>query len=252
MNRSTEIDKLAEALAKAQHEMKAPTKNKTARIATKAGGAYTYKYSDLADTIEAAKPLSANGLSCSQIINMAPTLHLEAVLMHSSGQWISSVYPLTHSGTPQEFGSQLTYARRYLISCLLGIAADEDDDGAGASNNGNKGKTERQAPPPPVIAEDHKPEQHATTTEQKPPQPSKPTTQAMSRNEALAALKAKGALINTLMGQLPAALAADLSAAKSAVKPIHDNPQATIAELIRAGDDLKAAIEKAEAQLQPA
>jgi len=247
MNRSEQIDKLAEALAKAQGDFKSPAKDKTAQIKSDKGS-YSYKYADLASTFDAVRmPLAQNGLSLTQVITNTP-LQLEAVLMHASGQWISSLYPLQMGGRPQEFGSLLTYARRYLISCLLGIAADEDDDGAGAEGSA-KAKAQRPAPPAPVIAEDHQPAQHA-----QPPQGGKPVMQApaMSRTDAMAAIKAHGGKANELIAKLPANDAIDLSAAKSLARTVYDNQKATIAELIRAGNDLKTAIEKAEAQLQPA
>lgn len=216
MNRSDQINELAAALAKAQGEMKPPTKNKTAKIATKSGGSYSYKYSDLADTIEASKPLSTNGLSCTQVINMSPSLNLEAVLMHSSGQWISSTYPLTLSGTPQEFGSQLTYARRYLISCLLGIAADEDDDGASASNSPAKGRPER---PAPVITEDHKPQQQtadpvtqAATALGGVVRPQQPAAASAAKQDPAAKRAALIATLNQTRGQLAAAGVLDVMA----------------------------------------
>ena len=98
------------------------------------------KYADLAAIFDAArKPLSANGLAIVQTIGDG-VLHTR--LLHTSGQWIASEHPLPMSGRPQEIGSALTYARRYSLSALIGIAADEDDDATGAEKahkaNGNK------------------------------------------------------------------------------------------------------------------
>jgi hypothetical protein len=59
--------------------------------------------------------------------------------LHTSGQWIASEHPLPLSGRPQEIGSALTYARRYSLSALIGIAADEDDD-ANAAQKKNDGE----------------------------------------------------------------------------------------------------------------
>ena len=88
------------------------------------------KYADLAAIFDAArKPLSANGLAIVQTIGDG-VLHTR--LLHTSGQWIASEHPLPMSGRPQEIGSALTYARRYSLSALIGIAADEDDDATGA------------------------------------------------------------------------------------------------------------------------
>jgi hypothetical protein len=84
--------------------------------------------------------LSANGLAFVQTISDG-VLHTR--LLHTSGQWIASEHPLPMSGKPQEIGSALTYARRYSLSALLGIAADEDDDANAASRSNGKDNTEK-------------------------------------------------------------------------------------------------------------
>jgi hypothetical protein len=131
MKTSEQISELAAALAAAQGMMENAIFNRV-------NPHFKSKYADLAAVIKTArKPLSANGLSTVQTIGDG-VLHTR--LLHTSGQWIASEYPLPMSGRPQEFGSALTYARRYSLSALLGIAADEDDDGntAGKGGNGNK------------------------------------------------------------------------------------------------------------------
>lgn len=151
MNKSDQINELAAALAKAQGKFTPPVKDKTVRT-----DKYSYRYSDLANTIDAVRgPLSENGLSYTQVLCENP-FRLETILMHSSGQWLGSSYQLAQGGTPQQFGSALTYARRYTLNCLLGIAADDDDDGAEAEK-GAKNNRQQPTRPAPVIAEDHKP-----------------------------------------------------------------------------------------------
>jgi len=83
-----------------------------------------------------------------------------------------------------------------------------------------------------------------------PPKSEQPSV--ASRTEALAAIKVQGAKANELISVLPPDAAANLSAALSAGRAAYANTKTTIAELIRAGDELKAANDKAEAQLQPA
>ena len=82
------------------------------------------------------------------------------------------------------------------------------------------------------------------------------TTQAtgktMSRTEALAYIKAQAEKAKDLLGKLPAEAATDLSAIISESRATYGTPTATIAALIHTGDELKSAIERAEAQLQPA
>ena len=123
MKTSEQIDELAAALAKAQGMMENAVMNRV-------NPHFKSKYADLAAIFDAArKPLSANGLAIVQTIGDG-VLHTR--LLHTSGQWIASEHPLPMAGRPQEIGSALTYARRYSLSALIGIAADEDDDATGA------------------------------------------------------------------------------------------------------------------------
>lgn len=130
---SNTIGALAEALAKAQGAMASPAKTKRAKIESQKGS-YSYTYADLADVIEATrKPLADNGLSCCQIISYdGQALLLTTQLQHASGEWLRSTYPLPLHQRPQDQGSAITYARRYALCALLGIAAEDDDDGAAA------------------------------------------------------------------------------------------------------------------------
>jgi len=123
MKTSEQISELAAALAAAQGMMENAIMNRI-------NPHFKSKYADLAAIFDAArKPLSANGLAIVQTIGDG-VLHTR--LLHTSGQWIASEHPLPMSGRPQEIGSALTYARRYSLSALIGIAADEDDDATGA------------------------------------------------------------------------------------------------------------------------
>lgn len=142
---SESIGKLADALAKAQAEIKAPKKGKTAKL-----GTYSYSYADLADIIEAYRePLSKNGLALAQTMRWQDNhLVLVTTLLHSSGEWLSSEYPLASYPKPQEQGSAITYARRYNVTALLGIAAEDDDDGAAAQTGTPRAAAEKPAPKP--------------------------------------------------------------------------------------------------------
>jgi hypothetical protein len=125
MSQSETINALAEALAKAQGEMSEPTHDKT-------NPHFKSKYASLAAVHKALRgPLAKNGLAWVQAL--VPSDNGEAVvrtvLMHSSGQWIDSTVAIKpDKPTPQGFGSALTYARRYGLSSLTGVYADEDDD----------------------------------------------------------------------------------------------------------------------------
>lgn len=121
--KSEQITELAAALAKAQGSM-APA------VMNRVNPHFKSKYADLSAVMDAIRaPLAANGLAVTQTTEIRDgALVLATTLHHSSGQWIASEYPLPAAGRPQEMGSALTYARRYSLSALIGVAADEDDD----------------------------------------------------------------------------------------------------------------------------
>jgi hypothetical protein len=126
------IAKLTEALAKAQGAIKGAVKDVDNPF-------FKSKYADLASCWEACRePLSKNGLAVIQTTSLAPGggVLLRTILSHSSGEWIDSWYPVVPiKNDPQGFGSALTYARRYCLSAMVGIAP-EDDDGNAATGHG--------------------------------------------------------------------------------------------------------------------
>lgn len=137
--RSPEVGELAAALASAQGQFPEVPRNRSVSVSTRSGGTYQFRYASL-DAILAAvrRPLAENGLAISQLVesgNGATIPVLRTVLMHKSGQWIESVAPIISAGGNQEFGSALSYMRRYALSALLGIASQEDDDGNVADGN---------------------------------------------------------------------------------------------------------------------
>lgn len=127
MMQSENVNELSAALAKAQGVMKTAAFNKT-------NPHFKSKYADLASVLEAIRePLANNALSLTQVLRVRDHgLVLVTVLRHSSGQWVESEYPLPATARPQELGSALTYARRYSLSAITCIAAEEDDDGNAA------------------------------------------------------------------------------------------------------------------------
>jgi hypothetical protein len=132
---SEQINELAGALSKAQAQFPTIAKDKTAKVKMRDDkGEYTYKYANLASILEVVNPiLAAHSLSVTQVTEFEGQFWLRTRLMHSSGQWLESSWPLKTYERPQDAGSALTYARRYSLSAVLGIATDEDDDGAAAS-----------------------------------------------------------------------------------------------------------------------
>lgn len=152
MNQSEQIDKLVEALAKAQGAIVNPQKNKKVQVDTRSGDGYSFEYADLTAIIDCIKaPLSANGLAYTQILGLdevGERYRLTTKLMHASGQWISSETPLfVDAAKSQAFGSALTFMKRYALAALLGVAADSDDDANAA--DGNTAKVQDRAPRKP-------------------------------------------------------------------------------------------------------
>lgn len=130
-SRSEQIETLAAALANAQGAFPEIPRNREVEVLTKAGGMYKFRYATL-DAIlsHVRKPLAENGLSVTQLIDTANGIRLKTVLLHNSGQWIMSEVPIPSSGTPPaEFGSMLSYMRRYALSSILNIASQDDEDG---------------------------------------------------------------------------------------------------------------------------
>lgn len=146
MKQSEQIDQLATALAAFQGEMPSIDKSHTAKIPTKSGGEFSYKYADLADTVKTAAPkATAHGLSVVQMPSYRPEVGdvLTTRVMHISGQWLEDTMRLfLAKEDPQTHGSAITYARRYAYCAALGIVADEDDDGAAATQSGRPVRAE--------------------------------------------------------------------------------------------------------------
>lgn len=135
------ISKLASALAKAQSQIVPPKKTRKVDFVNKKGNRTKYNYADLAAVLDAIRePLSSNELSLTNILclDLNGNYGLKTILFHSSGEQIDCWYPLPNPSKvdihAQEFGSALTYGRRYSVSSLVGIASEEDDDGEQAAN----------------------------------------------------------------------------------------------------------------------
>lgn len=142
-NRSVEIELIASALCKAQGEMQNATMNKV-------NSYFNSRYATLGAIRDAIRePLAKNGLCVTQTTAIGEKgIILNTVLIHTSGQWISSEFPLPFFAKPQEMGSALTYAKRYQLSAIVGIAADEDDD-ANAAEGKLPAKQFAKPPAPP-------------------------------------------------------------------------------------------------------
>lgn len=133
MRTSESTAKLSAALVAAQVAILNPPKNQTSVIPMKSGGSFRYNYADLPSILNTVRPiLMAHGLVLTQeLAGDHNQVGVATRLVHTSGEWIEyDALTLDGGNGARESGSAATYARRYTICAVLGIAADEDDDGA--------------------------------------------------------------------------------------------------------------------------
>src|SRR5450830_1714201 len=138
MHRSSEtIGAIAAALAKAQAELTNPEKSLTATIRSPFPREEdrTFRYAPLSSGLEIVrKCLGRHEIAAVQttaIDNEVGLIRLTTVLAHSSGEWISSDWPVcqvSETAAPHRLGVALTYARRYALFTLVGIAGEDDTD----------------------------------------------------------------------------------------------------------------------------
>jgi hypothetical protein len=134
---SESIGTIAAALAKAQAELSNPEKSliATIRLPFPREGERTFRYAPLSSGLDIVrKSLGRHEIATIQttaIDKDAGLLRLTTVLAHSSGEWISSEWPvcqITDVASAQRMGAALTYARRYALFTLVGIAGEDDVD----------------------------------------------------------------------------------------------------------------------------
>lgn len=144
---------LAAALAAVQAELPPVRKGETGEISgtTRDGRAYkyNYRYADLASVAQAIMPLlGKNGLAFTAWTVMTDGgFILRYSLLHESGQHLDGEWPLPKDATPQQLGSHITYARRYSLCAVTGVAPDDDDDAAAAETYARQGPATQSQPP---------------------------------------------------------------------------------------------------------
>ena len=159
MQRSSElIAKLAAALAKAQGELVNPEKSLTAIIRSEGAAEQTFRYAPLSSGLEIVrKTLGQHEIAVVQTTStdaVAGVINLTTMLAHASGEWIASdwpVCPIAETSTPHRMGAALTYARRYALFTLVGIAGEDDldaPDTAALNGSNNHPSSGSQAQPP--------------------------------------------------------------------------------------------------------
>lgn len=158
MKHSEQFTAIASALARAAAEFAAIQKKRTVEVKTRTGDSYTFTYATLDGIVNAVRPaLSKHELVLVQSVVTEEVIHseadgvrtereelLETRLIHSSGEWFANTTPVLVSdgeNSAQAYGSAITYARRYGITQLLCIVADEDDDGNAAAGNVARSRT---------------------------------------------------------------------------------------------------------------
>jgi hypothetical protein len=127
MKTSTTINALAKSLAAASASLRNPGQDAT-------NPHFRSKYTSLVGLIDSLRaPLAAQGIIVLQPVSspVAGRVRVETVLLHSSGEWMSSTADLPSGATAQSFGAAVAYLRRYALQSMLGVSgdADADDDG---------------------------------------------------------------------------------------------------------------------------
>src|ERR1700751_118516 len=138
MQRSSEtIGTIAAALAKAQAQLVNPEKSLVGTIRSDKpnAGELSFRYAPLSSGLDIVrKTLSQHEIATVQTTSIDETaglVRLNTVLAHASGEWIASDWPvcaISETATPHRMGAALTYARRYALFTLVGIAREDDLD----------------------------------------------------------------------------------------------------------------------------
>ena len=166
MQRSSEsIGAIAAALAKAQAELTNPEKSLVATIRASHPRDHdqTFRYAALSSGLDIVrKTLGGHEIATVQttaIDKEVGLIRLTTTLAHASGEWLSSEWPvcaINETATPRRMGAALTYARRYALFTLVGIAGEDDLDApdlAAGGNTDTKAGLYIQTSPKPVVDE---------------------------------------------------------------------------------------------------
>lgn len=122
---------IATALAKVQAELPKLERDRTVEVQQKSGGSYSYSYVTLANLSDAVLPLlSKHGLAFTAMPGTGSDgkMAIRYALLHESGERLDGEFPISGEGGIQMVGGRITYARRYVLAALIGVAADEDDE----------------------------------------------------------------------------------------------------------------------------
>ena len=119
---------LAEALAAAQLEITDPAKDAV-------NPHFRSRYADLATVLKTVRPvLARHGIAMTQTTQILDGALVLVTRLHWRDEELAGYYPINPTkADPQGYGSAMTYARRYALQAIVGVAADDDDDGNAAS-----------------------------------------------------------------------------------------------------------------------
>ena len=156
MQRSSEtIGALAAALAKAQAELTNPEKAlvATIRASNPRDHDQTFRYAALSSGLDIVRKAVGGHeiatLQTTAIDKEAGLIRLTTTLAHSSGEWLSSewpVCPIAETAAPRRMGAALTYARRYALFTLVGIAGEDDLDAPDLAEGAKTGVANKAGP----------------------------------------------------------------------------------------------------------
>ena len=167
---SSTIGALASALAKAQAELSNPEKSLTATLpgVFPREEARSFRYASLASGLDLVrKCLGQHEIATIQTTTIdkeAGLIHLTTTLAHSSGEWMSSdwpVCPVSETNAPHRMGTALTYARRYALFTLVGIAGEDDLDAPDLPDAGLSPEAQNNLQRPKRGADGSNPPAHA-------------------------------------------------------------------------------------------
>lgn len=147
MHRSSEnVAAIATALAKAQIELSNPEKTMIGAIYdARTDSQRNFRYASLSSGLDIIrKILGSQQIAVTQTTDIdraSGTVNLTTLLLHTSGEWISSDWPvcqISETSAPRRMGAALTYARRYALFTMVGIAGEDDLDAPDMANDGPK------------------------------------------------------------------------------------------------------------------
>lgn len=164
MRTSESITNISAALAAFQGDVTNPKHSARADVPTRTGGKYSYSYTPLQDIINHIRPaLAKHKLAVIQSPRSedGSSITVTTLLVHESGEWIEAdeLTMKAEKVTAQGAGSIITYARRYALSAVLGLATEDDDDAGSQESARPVAKQQKPKPKQPQPPKADKPSQ---------------------------------------------------------------------------------------------